>query len=58
MYKKITLTREHAGVKREDQRIYNIIAKCANVAETIIKLVQNTDLEEITEHTLNNIFLC
>ncbi len=30
-------------MKREDQRTYNIIAKSANFAETIIKLVQNTD---------------
>ncbi len=56
--KKITFTRDRTGVKREDQRTYNIIAKCANFAEIIIKLVQNTDPGQITEHTLNNIFLC
>ncbi len=56
--KKITFTRNHTGVKREDQRTYNIIAKCTYFAEMIIKLVQNTDPEHITEHTLNNIFLC
>ncbi len=56
--KKITFTRDRTGVKREDQRTYNIIGKCANFAETITKIVQNTDPEQITEHTQNHIFLC
>ncbi len=58
MDKKITFTRDHTGVKRKDQRTYNIIVKCANFAEMIIKLVQNTDPEQITEHTQNHIFMC
>ncbi len=56
--KEITFTRDRTGVKRVDHRTYNIIAKCANFAETIIKIVQNTDPQQITENTLNNIFLC
>ncbi len=55
MDNKITFTRDSTGVKRED---HNIIAKCANFAEMIFKLVQNTDHEQIIEHTLNNIFQC
>ncbi len=56
--KSITFVRDQQGIKREDQRHFNVIAKCSGFGETIAKLVSNVDPDQISEHTLNNIFLC
>ncbi len=56
--KSITFVKDRQGIKREDQRHYNVIAKCAGFAEIIAKLMSNVDPDQISEHTLNNIFLC
>ncbi len=55
----ITVVRDWQGIKREDLRYLRyVIVKCAGFAKTISKLVSNVDPDQISEHTLNNIFLC
>lgn len=56
--KRLTFSRDKTGIKREDQRAYNVIAKCATFAETVVKLTQNLDPPDVSEEILNNIFLC
>ena len=56
--KQFTFIREISGIKCEDQKAYNVISKCANLAETVIKLVQGIPAHEVSPDRLNNIFLC
>lgn len=56
--KKLTFSRERTGIKREDQRTFNVICKCATIAETVAKIVQSLEPKDVTTEQLDQIFLC
>ena len=55
---KLTFVRDRTGIRKDDQRQYNVIGKCATFAETIIKLIQTVPPSEVTEELLDQVFLC
>ena len=56
--KRLTFVRERAGIKREDQKSFNVISKCATIAESVVKLTENLTVADVTSDRLNQIYLC
>ena len=56
--KSLTFVRERTGIKRDDQKTFNVINKCAGIAECVVKLTQNVEPEQVNAERLNKLFLC
>jgi hypothetical protein len=54
--KKVHTSKYRTGVKRDDQRAFNVISKCAQFAETTAKLVTDISPDDVTEQRLNDLY--
>ena len=52
-----TFKRERSGIKREDQKHFNTICKCATIAETQMKLLCSVSTETVTNQQLDDLFV-
>ncbi len=55
--KECIFKRDKTGLKREDQRTYNVVNKCATYAETSMKLLSRMQPGAVSEADLNDLFL-
>ena len=52
-----TFKRERSGIKREDQKLFKSICKCATIAETQMKLLCSVSPETVTNQQLDDLFV-